>query len=80
MSARLLTVAEAAQTLRGDDTPTTRDFVRGLIIDGRLAAIKQRGRWYIQARSIEDLSTPRRATPPAANPPRVVLRKGRRVA
>jgi hypothetical protein len=77
---RLLTVAETAEALRGTADAPACDFVRGLILDGRLSAIKQRGRWYIQQASIDDLTTPRVAPTPAANPPRRLLPKGARTA
>lgn len=74
----LLTVPEAAEVLRGNRDRDTCDFVRGLIVDGRLSAIKQRGRWYVQRESIAALSTPKLMGRPAASPPRRVLVKGRR--
>lgn len=80
MSARLLTVAEAAEVLRGEDTPAARSLVRTLIIEGRLSAIKTRNRWFVQAASIEELTTPVVAPPTECHPPRAVRVKARRVA
>lgn len=78
----LLTVAEAAKVIRGRDDRDACDFVRGLIVDGRLSAIKQRGRWYVQAKSIEEIATPKLAGRPPATPPRMVsvTKTRRRVA
>ncbi len=78
----LLTVAEAAQRIRGRDDREACEFVRGLIVDGRLSAIKQRGRWYVQAQSIDILAPPKLTARPAAAPPRQVAihRARRRVA
>lgn len=78
MTPALLTVEEAAERLRGTRSRDAREFVRGLILDGRLSAIKQRGRWYIQARSIDDLATPRIAdAAPPRFPRRVEVRRSR---
>lgn len=76
--AALLTIAETAVELRGEDTPANRDLVRGMIFDGRLGAIKQRGRWFVQRASLEEIVTPRMADArPAAAPPRRVQVRGR---
>lgn len=75
----LLTVPEAAVVLRGSDGREECDFVRGLILDGRISAIKQRGRWYVQRQSLEALGTPRLAGRPPSSPPRRVAVR-RRVA
>lgn len=79
MSARLLTVAEAAKVLRGEDTPAARALVRTFIIEGRLSAIKQGNRWFVQAASIDALVTPVTKTGGVFNPPRVVQTRASRV-
>jgi len=68
----LLTVREAALYLRGADGPPEVDFVRGLILDGRISAIKHRGRWMVQRASLQELATPKLAEQATAKPPRRV--------
>jgi excisionase family DNA binding protein len=64
-SQRILTVTEAAQ--RFGRPPS---FVRGLIADGVLPALRQRGRWYVAERDLGRI-VPTEASairPPAAFP------------
>lgn len=70
--ATLLTVREAALVLRGSEDHAALEFVRGLILDGRISAIKHRGRWMVQRASLEEISTPKLAEQATARPPRRV--------
>lgn len=78
VSAALLTVAEAAQLLRGADGRAESEFVRRLIADGKLEARKEHGRWYVPLPCLEAYLAPRSLKPAGPDFPRRRVGRGAR--
>ncbi len=75
MSDRLLTTREAAQRLG-----RSRDFVMALIRRRRLSYVRLGARYYVHEWSLNELTAPQRQEPAAADFPKRVFVRGKRVA
>lgn len=76
---QLLTIAEAASYLRGEDTPANQALVRRLIADGKLEARRVGRRWLVPVACMNAYLAPRGLVPAVRpEPPREVKVRRRR--